>query len=132
VRRVVDPDYWPSRAELIDDYLAANPTRNRALDMLPLFAHLDEARVRAAVDDPRIKPRPALHYRLPNCEINEPGWGLRKAWLDWLQVEHLASEHERLQAACHSYAEFLSQPIGRLIQDWTEHLKTWLLNPDDL
>ena len=44
-RLILQPDYAPDSGRLIDDYLRHNPTRNRALDMLPVFAHLDEARV---------------------------------------------------------------------------------------
>lgn len=129
VRRVVDPGYWPDLAALIDDYLEANPTRNRALDMLPLFAHLDEERVRAAIDDPRIKARPALHYRLPNCEIDEPGWGVHQTWRDWLQVERLADDGERLEALCARYRTFLENPLGRVLDDWSEEVERWLANP---
>jgi hypothetical protein len=132
VRRVVDPDYWPDLATLVDDYLAANPTRNRALDMLPPFAEVDEARVRAVVDDDRIKPRPALHYRLPNCEIDEPGWGVRDAWLDWLQVEHLAGDDDRLPRVCAAFCEHLDRPLGRLMGDWAESVAPWLIERDDL
>lgn len=132
VRRVLAPDYWPGIPQLIDDYLADNPTRNRALDMMPLFAWLDEARVRTVVDDPRIKPRPTLHYRLPNCEIDEPGWGVRNAWCDWLQVEHLAADSERLEAVCAAYRELLDRPLGRLVEDWGERVKPWLIDPEDL
>ena len=38
---MLDAGYGPDLGALIDDYLAANPTRNRALDLLPLFAELD-------------------------------------------------------------------------------------------
>lgn len=74
VRKVIDPDYQPGLTKLIDDYLVDNPTRNRALDLLPLLSYLDDKRVKAVVPDPRVKSRPALHYRLPNCEIDRPGW----------------------------------------------------------
>lgn len=130
VRKVVSPDYWPGQDTLIDDYLAYNPTRNRALDMLPPFAEVDEARVRAAVDDDRIKPRPALHYRLPNCEINEPGWGIRRAWSDWLQVEHLAADEDRLAAVGAAYIEHLDKPLGRLTGDWAVAVEPWLIEVD--
>lgn len=85
-------DYAPDLAALIDDYLDANPTRNRALDMLPLFAHLDEPRVRAAVDDPRIKARPTYHYRLPDSRVQTPGWFISDEWNRWLVVEHVAAD----------------------------------------
>lgn len=130
VRKVIDPAYWPAADTLIDDYLLDNPTRNRALDMLPLFAHMDEPRVRRTVDDPRIKARPTLHYRLPNCEINEPGWGLKQIWGDWLQVEHLAWDGERLQGLCEEYEAFLDRPLSRLTEDWADLVVPWLIDPD--
>ncbi len=131
IRRVVDPDYRPDLGALIDDYLADNPTRNRALDMLPLFLHLDEERVRAVVEDERVKPRPTLHYRLPNCEIDEPWWGVHLAWRDWLTVERLACDRDRLARLCTAYSEWLDQPVSRLLGDWTKELDPWLGRPDD-
>lgn len=132
VRRVVDCSYRPDLSTLIDDYLDANPTRNRALDCLPLFLHLDEQRVRAVVDDPRVKPRPTLHYRLPNSEIGSPGWGLGKVWTDWLQLEYLAAEPDRLRSLCGSYVEFLDRPLGGLLENWAEKVKPWLKPTEDL
>jgi hypothetical protein len=132
LRRVVDPAYGPDLPTLIDHYLAANPTRNRALDLLPLFLHLDPDRVRKVVDDPRVKPRPALHYRLPNCEIDRPDWGIHLAWRDWLQVEHLVAVPQRLKALCTRYAEHLDRPLGGLLEDWTEQVEPWLKAPQDL
>jgi hypothetical protein len=126
VRRVIDPDYRPELTRLMDDYLEANPTRNRALDLLPLFAHLDQRRVRAAVADPLVKARPTLHYRLPNCEIDRPNWGLRPIWHDWLQVEHLAADDDRLTRLCAVYARFLDRPLSGLLEDWPEQVKPWL------
>ena len=84
------------------------------------------------LDDPRIKSRPALHYRLPNCEIDEPGWGLRHLWCDWLQVEHLAGDGERLDEVCRAYLAFLDRPIGRLVEDWAEQIEPWLVDRDAL
>lgn len=127
LRRVVDPQYAPDLATLIDDYLAENPTRNRALDMLPLFTHLDEARVRAVVDDPRVKSRPTLHYRLPNCEIDRPDWGIHLDWNDWLEVESLAADAKRLHEVCAAYAEWLDRPFGSLIEDWSQEVEPWLV-----
>ncbi len=118
VKLLLREDYAPDLPQLIDDYLRHNPTRNRALDMLPLFAHLDEARVRSAVDDPRIKPRPTLHYRLPNCEIDDPNWSLAQPWRDWLQVEALACDSQRLQLVAEHYREHLSGLAGGLFGDW--------------
>jgi hypothetical protein len=126
VRRAVDPAYSPNRARLIDDYLDDNPTRNRGLDMLPLFAHVDEARVRARIDDERIKARPTLHYRIPNSEIDRPDWDLSRAWADWLVVERLAADPARLGELCRTYAAFLDRFLGRLTGNWPEDCEQWL------
>ena len=131
VRKVVDPDYWPERNTLIDDYLADNPTRNRALDMLPLFLHLDKKRVRQTVDDPRVKPRPTLHYRLPNSEIDREDWGIHIAWGDWLEVEALAADRNRLDDLCAAYAKWLDQPLEHVLDDWTGEIESWLTRTHD-
>jgi hypothetical protein len=127
VRRVIRPDYAPDTGTLIDDYLEYSPTRNRALDLLPLFLYLDEERVRAVTGDPLIKPRPAMHYRLPNCEIHLAGWGLRHAWSDWLEVESLAVDRKRLAGCCEAYEAFLDQPLKRWLGDWAKDVeRKWL------
>lgn len=127
VRRVTHADYAPDLDTLIDDYLEYSPTRNRALDLLPLFLHLDEERVRGVTSDPLIKPRPAFHYRLPDCEIHLPGWGLHVAWHDWLEVEALAADRERLAGCCAAYRAFLDNPLKRWLGDWAKEIsRTWL------
>jgi hypothetical protein len=45
-RLVLDDGYWPDLAGLAADYLAANPTRKRPLDLLPILAVLAPERVR--------------------------------------------------------------------------------------
>lgn len=128
VRKVIRQDYAPDLDALIDDYLEHNPTRNRALDLLPLFLHLDEERVRAVSSDPLIKPRPALHYRLPDCQVHEPDWGLHVAWDDWLEVEALAADGPRLAACCKAYSEFLDKPLKRWLGDWAKRVsEQWLV-----
>ena len=52
---LADPEYWPSWDELITDYLEWNPSRNRALDMLPLFSEIDAEKIKSEVDDSLIK-----------------------------------------------------------------------------
>lgn len=119
--------YAPDMDQLINDYLQHNPTRNRALDMLPLFTHIDEDRVRAVVNDDRVKARPTLHYRLPNCQIDETDWGLIRPWRDWLQIEALACDSRRLDAACRAYRKYLNNPTAALFKDWGAASSRWLL-----
>jgi len=120
IRKLIDPGYAPSQQQLIDDYLEHNPTRNRSLDMLPLFAFLDESRVRAVVDDDRIKKRPTFHYRLPNCDIDNPQWNLDHPWRLWLAVEQLSNDKARLRKICAAYGEVLDSLIPPLGE------KSWL------
>ena len=98
VAYLLDPDYAPDLERLMDDYLVYTPTRNRPLDLLPLFAWLDEARVMAApIESELVKSRPTWHYRLPNCRIDDPDWSLHAAWDEWAEVERLAGDPERLR-----------------------------------
>lgn len=121
------PDYAPGQQALIDDYLELNPTRNRALDMLPLFAYLDEERVREAVEDRRVKARPTLHYRLPNCQLDEPDWHLVRPWRDFLQLDALAAQPELLAGACAECLERSDKLGDRLFGNWAEAAYAWVL-----
>ena len=130
IRKVIAPDYRPDLSVLIDDYLADNPTRNRMLDMLPLFLFLDEERVRKVTDDPLVKARPTFQYRLPDCEIHKPEWGLYLAWNDWVEVERLAADRARLNGCCAAYRAFLDRPLERWLDAWTDVLEAeWLERP---
>ncbi len=109
--------YDPDISGLIGDYLEHNPTRNRALDMLPILVELDSERVlRAVSDDERklIGGRPAFHYRLPDCKINEAGWSAAAAWNRWVYVETLAADAALLE---------------ELIDAWRESNSTFSLAP---
>lgn len=91
VTRILDPEYAPDLAAFIDDYLDANPTRNRPLDLLPLLTWLDETRVRHRLPVEKIGKRPTLHYRLPDCRMDQPEWTISAEWNRWARVEQLAA-----------------------------------------
>ncbi len=121
--RVLDPDYEPAMEKLIDDYLTDNPTRNRGLDLLPLLAELDPARVSDAVRDIRVKSRPTFHYRLPDCRIGDPDWRLAPEWNRWVGVEALACAPDRLREAISAWWRDRSRgPIER----WADTMERWL------
>jgi hypothetical protein len=123
---IIDKDYQPNLAELIDTYLEHNPSRNYALDCLPLFLHLDKQRVRAITDDELIKARPTFHYRLPSCEIHQAEWGLSRAWNGWAEVEMLAAEPERLQRCMAAYRQQLTK-AGNNVKQWINEVEQqWL------
>jgi hypothetical protein len=106
VRRVVAPGYRPDLPAFAADYLDANPTRDRALDLLPILLHLDGARVRAKLPHEKIGDRPVLHHRLPRAHVGEPGWGIAPDWNRWVAVERLASDADRLDGLGREYLDF--------------------------
>ncbi|WP_229729210.1 amidoligase family protein [Agaricicola taiwanensis] len=103
VAQVLSPDYWPSLPDLMREHLAQNATRQRSLDLLPLFLFVDEAQVRAALPWEKIRPRPVFHYRLPLSRIDQPGWSIGPDWNRWVAVERLASDRVRLDALCRDF-----------------------------
>lgn len=106
VRKVASPDYWPTVSGFIDDYLEANPTRNRDLDLLPLLHHLDASRVRATLPNEKINGRPTFHYRLPDARVSDPGWSIAPEWNRWVAVERLAADRARLDSVGTAYLSF--------------------------
>lgn len=125
VDKVLADDYWPDQASLINDYLKANPTRNRELDMLPLFMWLNEEIVRRHVPDPRIKSRPTFHYRLPDARISQPDWSIALEWNRWVLVETLANDREVLERMSRAYR---SRSHDWLAQGhWVTECSEWLL-----
>lgn len=124
VQLVLSEDYAPDLLRLIEDYLTFNPTRNRALDLLPLFAYLapDYMAGRSEVDLSLVKARPTFHYRLPNCEIDNPCWNVDRDWNLWIEVERLALDKARLTRLSEDYLAFITGPFDRLfVSDWAEH-----------
>ena len=95
-RKVVSPLYQPELPQFVEDYIAANPTRNRELDLLPLLAELAPEQVRASIDDIRVKARPTFHYRMPDTRLSDPGWGFVMEWDRWVGVELLAADADAL------------------------------------
>lgn len=111
-----------SVAQLIDDYLRHNATRNRGLDMLPLFNYIDEERIGRVMDDPRINARPTLHYRLPNCEIEQLDWSLNQSWNVWCLVESLADDVDFRHSLNEEAREYFSKTIKLKEQSWLPRL----------
>lgn len=120
---VLDPDYRPDIETLISDYLHYNPTRNRELDLLPLFAYLSPDYPHPLFDDPLNRPRPTFHYRLPNAQLSAPQWGAVVEWNLWVEVEILAANPERLEERARAYLDHHAQsPMSR----WLDKLRSWM------
>ncbi|ALG70656.1 hypothetical protein VY88_05980 [Azospirillum thiophilum] len=127
--KVTDPGYRPGLGTLIDDYLADNPTRNRELDLCPLFAHLDRDRLAAALEDPHVRSRPTFHYRLPNARLSDPGWSLAADWNRWVAVERLAADRPLLDRLGAAYREAADGPG---LAAWPERIDAFLAESPDI
>ena len=120
---LLDPEYAPDLDRLIADYLDHNPTRNRELDMLPLFRHLDEAAVTARLKNDLIKARPTFHYRLPDCALGDADWSPVAEWNRWVRVEQLAADPDRLARLGAALRDNLRRPAAKR---WLDELQGWL------
>ena len=120
---LADPEYAPDWPTLIDDYLEHNPTRDRALDMLPMFSHVDEDRVSAVTDDPLIKARPAFHYRLANSCVGEPNWTIAHAWNRWSRIEEIAADSNGLRLLAAAFRDNRDRVLHGIDQRWVAEVR---------
>lgn len=127
-RRVIDPDYAPDMRTLIDDYVRANPTRNRPLDLLPLLAFNDRHVMdRSELNGQKVSARPTYHYRLPNSLIDDPHWSIAREWNQWVLIERLAADRELLRGLARSYLDWDNTLLGYLTDRWVHHVEDeWL------
>ncbi len=105
---VLDNSYSPDDDALISDYLEYNPTRNRALDLLPIMLERNRDLVLARINEDErklVRGRPAFHYRLPDCKINEAGWSAAGAWNRWVYIESLAADESLLKELIDAWRE---------------------------
>lgn len=116
--------------QMIATYLDLAPSRNHALDMLPILRHLDEDAVKTALGSAAasVSGRPAYHYRLPDSRIDEPGWTLAPTWNRWCLIEAAASDPEfvaQLAGAFRAHRDSMTT----MRNDWTrqsgEMVETW-------
>jgi hypothetical protein len=127
VQMVLDPGYDPTMVQLIDDYLAYNPTRNRALDLLPLLAYIDVDRVMAKMEGEKISARPTWHYRLPNSRVDEVEWCTCDAWNSWVLVERLAYDEEALKHLTRRCLTYMASPFHFFTkEEWLAEVKVWV------
>lgn len=126
--RILQADYAPSLETLICDYFKANPTRNRELDMLPLFKYLAPETVAKHTDDTLIKARPTFHYRLPDTRLSDPSWGIVQEWNRWVAVERLAEDEKTLRRLADRHLAGAGGPVSKRLREVRQWLES-LANP---
>ena len=123
---LISEDYAPEMEQLMRDYLHYNPTRNKALDLLPLFAHLNSDLLAEYVEDERIKSRPTLHYRLPDCDIDNPDWHFSTVWNDWIVLEQLVANADDLSKLVTEFRNSRKLSLHNLTHSWLDTSDQWL------
>ncbi|OQX73093.1 MAG: hypothetical protein B6D59_06610 [Campylobacteraceae bacterium 4484_4] len=123
---VLDSAYHPSLKRLIRDYLLYNPTRNRPLDLLPLFMYLHPEILESTIKNEKIKARPTYHYRLPNSRIDEPDWHICDEWNRWVEIEKLANDRHLLREMSLEYLEYVRRDPLFFEAAWVENVERWM------
>ncbi|MTI42193.1 putative amidoligase enzyme [Roseibium hamelinense] len=113
-RTVLDPAYQPDLETFIRDYCAANPNKNRELDLLPLLASLNAGCVEEAIGKEPKAVRPAFHYRLPDARIGDAAWSVAEEWKRWKRVEELAADQQELMNQLENWRADNEQSEGLL------------------
>lgn len=122
---VLDAEYWPGWDRFVGDYLTYSPTRDRPLDLLPIFATVDLEGIKRQVEQPHlVRARPTFHYRLPNCDIDDVAWSPAHEWNRWVFVERLAADRATLDGLSNRFAVASSRLS--LTDPWPEELAAWM------
>lgn len=125
VKYILNPEYKPSQSELIRDYFKFGNTRNRPLDLQPLFMHLDHELTSTHIHDTLTNSRPTYHYRLPNCSLEDETWTLAAEWNRWVLVEKMADHQEDLKKFSRLYSRMRSDIVLRFETKWIEYINQW-------
>ncbi|MCC5905584.1 MAG: amidoligase family protein [Balneolaceae bacterium] len=120
IRLILNPDYQPDLKQLITDYFSYKNSRNRPLDMLPLFMHLEEEFTVSLIEEGLTSSRPTFHYRLPNCSLEDENWTLAAEWNRWVLVEELASDKSALNQYSRAWLKMEKETLIGFKRKWIE------------
>ena len=112
--------------DLLRAYVRLTPTRNRALDLLPLLEHLRPAALSAVMDPCMLKGgRPTYHYRLPEARIGAPGWSAVYEWNRWVLIERVADNLDLLAQLAEAWRDHRNSRTGTR-GDWALRVQATL------
>lgn len=123
VKKILDPEYDPDSDQFIEDYIEFNPTRNRPVDMMPIFGMLNDELIAPVMEGEKNDPRPTFHYRLPNSRIDDPDWRFEDEWNHWLVVERLVTDDEMLEKLSRLYLLRRDQTVISFRKEWAKTLE---------
>lgn len=127
-KHILNSGYRPDLQTLITDYFRFGNSRNRPLDLLPLFMHLDENTTSSLIDEKLTSARPAYHYRLPDCKLDEEDWSLAKEWNYWVLVEQLADDNNVINELSLNWLELNDKTMIGFEKKWIKKMDEWVNN----
>ena len=126
VELILQTEYNPDLDTFIEQFHLYNPDRNRPLDMYPLFASLRSELLKKYRDLGKVKPRNTFHYRLPNSSISQPEWSLAAEWNNWVFIEELADDPDRIADLANEYLKMKNDTLFTFENKWTRRIQEWL------
>ncbi len=126
VKMVLNPEYNPDIKTMIRDYFDHDNSRNRSLDLLPLFMHLDEKTTSSMIDEELTSARPTYHYRLPDCSFEKKEWSPALEWNRWVLVERLADDKERLAQLSRNWLKLSDKLMIGFESKWIKKIAEWV------
>jgi len=125
IQHILQPDYKPEMDQFIRDYADFGNSRNRALDLLPLFMHINKSLTFSLIEDTLTKSRPTYHYRLPNCSLENPEWSIAAEWNRWVYVEIMAADERMLNRYSRARLRLKRETLVRFEHRWLELMNRW-------
>lgn len=123
---ILNPGYQPDLQTLITDYFEFGNSRNRSLDLLPLFMHLDKETTSSLIEEELTSARPTYHYRLPDCKLDEEEWSLAKEWNYWVLVEQLADDNDALNELSLNWLTLNDKTMIGFEKKWIKKMDKWV------
>jgi hypothetical protein len=126
VQLILNPDYHPGHEQLIADYFAFDNSRNRPLDLLPVFMYLNYELTSSMIEETLTSSRPTFHYRLPNCSIDNENWSFADEWNRWVWVEKLADDVTALHQYSRAWLKIRKKTLIGFERKWIELMERWV------
>ena len=128
IRHILREDYQPDLETLIRDYFEFDNSRNRPLDMLPVFKFMNKELTEELLEEGLTSARPTFHYRLPNCSIQDEGWSLGEEWNRWWLVERLANDEQALNQYARRFLGMDEKTLFSVKRKWIKLMDRWVQN----
>lgn len=128
IRYILREEYQPDLDTLIKDYFQFENSRNRPLDLLPVFMFMNKELTLDLLEEELTSARPTFHYRLPNCSIEEENWSLGEEWNRWVLVEKLAFNEKDLNRYARAFLNMDDKSVFGIKKKWIRLMDRWVQN----